>query len=89
MRGIASGLILGIGKIIASFAPYAGTFCKNNGIHPLVGCGAPLLLSIPLGFFLPETLSTAKNSDEFEIESNSSKMNEENDLSEGFSSFTN
>ena len=59
VRGTASALVLSCGKLVGASAPFIGDFCKNFGIHPLVGCSVPFLVAIPMLLFIKETLNSA------------------------------
>jgi len=56
IRGIANALILFTSKMIGSLSPFAEAFSKNYNLHILVGCAAVTVFSLPLSFFIKETL---------------------------------
>ena len=43
--------------------PYIAQLCKNYGIHPIIGCSLILLIGIPLGMTLRESLGTDIDAD--------------------------
>lgn len=55
-RGMAVGLILSIGKVLGSTAPYVSHWAKEKHLHVLVGCTLSSIPAMMLGFFLKETL---------------------------------
>lgn len=59
-RGTASAIIYSLGKLIGSTAPFLDSISKGFGMHVLVGCGAFLIISLPLAFTLEETASKSK-----------------------------
>ena len=59
VRGMAVGLVLLIGKLTGSAAPYINLFSKHMKVHVLVGSSVPLFLSLFLTFFIKETFTSA------------------------------
>lgn len=58
IRGFSNAVILFFGKIAAASAPFLSKLSKDYGFHILVGCSSIVLVTIPLNFFLPETMGT-------------------------------
>ena len=56
VRGFCSGIMIVSGRLVGSFAPEMAKLSTNMGLHPLVGCGSVLVVSIPLTMFMSETL---------------------------------
>jgi MFS family permease len=56
IRGMANALVLFSSKMIGSFSPMIETFAKNKNLHIMVGCSVVTLISLPLSFFISETL---------------------------------
>ena len=57
-RGMSVGLILSMGKVIVSSAPYISHWAREKHLHVLVGCSFLLLPALILTIFLKETLQT-------------------------------
>ena len=56
VRGFCSGIMIVSGRLIGAFAPEMAKISTNLKLHPLVGCGSVLVISIPLTLFMSETL---------------------------------
>ena len=57
IRGVATAVALSIGKVGSSMAPFMCKFSQDCGLHVLVGCSLPALISLPLTYYvLTETL---------------------------------
>ena len=56
VRGLCSGIMIVSGRLIGAFAPEMAKLSTSLGLHPLVGCGSVLVVSIPLTLFMSETL---------------------------------
>lgn len=56
IRGLANALVLFTGKMIGSTSPFFTSMSKGYGVHILIGCSLITLISLPLTFFLDETL---------------------------------
>jgi MFS family permease len=55
-RGLAVGLILLIGKLLGSLAPFINLLSKHMKVHVMVGSTFPVFLSLIATMFLKETL---------------------------------
>lgn len=71
MRGLGNALVLFSGKLLGALAPFMENFSIDYGLHVLVGCSSFLVVSIPLSFFVKETLVDKK-----EVEVNKSMKEE-------------
>lgn len=60
IRGLAVGIILLVGKLVGSCAPYVSLFSKYMKIHVLAGSSYTLFLSIFATMFLRETIQAYK-----------------------------
>jgi len=56
IRGIANALVLFTAKMIGSLSPFMEGFSKDFGLHIMVGCSVMTVVSLPLSFFIDETL---------------------------------
>jgi len=56
LRGTGNSLVLFVGNLITIATPYLMSMSDELGLHPLIGCSAIALVSIPLTFFLKETV---------------------------------
>ena len=56
IRGVATALILFNGKLIGVCAPFMCELSQRYGVHILVGCTVPVIISLPLSFMIDETL---------------------------------
>lgn len=56
IRGLANALVLFTGKLLGALSPLLGTLSTSRGYHVLCGCSLFVLLSLPLSFFIKETL---------------------------------
>ena len=59
IKGLAVGLILLIGKLVGSLAPFINLFSKHMKVHVMVGSALPLFLSLLTSMCLRETLDPA------------------------------
>jgi fucose permease len=55
IRGLASAVILFVGKLFGGLAPLLSNLCDKFGIHVLVGCSAIGLFSLIATSYLDET----------------------------------
>lgn len=59
IKGLAVGLILLIGKLVGSLAPFINLFSKHMKVHVMVGSALPLFISLLTSMYLRETLDPA------------------------------
>lgn len=57
MRGLANAIILFTGKLFGALAPFMENIGLEYGYHVLVGCSSFLVFSLPLSFFIKETMT--------------------------------
>ena len=60
IRGLAVGIILLVGKLVGSCAPYVSLFSKYMKVHVLAGSSYTLFISIFATMFLRETIHSYK-----------------------------
>ena len=65
IRGACVGLILLLGKAVGSTSPYLSYQSKSLGVHQLVGCSLPLIISSLLTLELAELPSTSTTPDKY------------------------
>lgn len=56
VRGTANAIVLFMAKLAGSLAPILESFSVSLGFHILVGCSVIVLASLPMTFFMRETL---------------------------------
>ena len=56
IRGLCVGVILLIGKAVGSTSPYIVLATKRLGLHLLIGCSMPMIISVLMTLGLKETL---------------------------------
>ena len=62
IRGLATAVILFLGKLLGGFAPLLSDLCERYSIHVLVGCSAIGVLSLVATGYMRETYDpTADN----------------------------
>lgn len=74
IRGLAVGIILLVGKVIGSSAPYINLFSKQMKVHIMVGSSMPLFISIIATIYFRETIILAvgdKNSKKSQLKETS------------------
>ena len=55
IRGLATAVILFLGKLLGGFAPLLSDLCERNSIHVLVGCSTIGILSLIATSYMRET----------------------------------